>query len=294
MNPVLILSLPIPLRGLYALCLQLNQVGQIKDYFQRSDAIMKISIIVPCYNEVDNIQKLEQEFFSVAEGLIGACITEGMTIQKVEVVFVDDGSRDGTFDILKSAFKNRSRDQLELKFEKHEVNRGLGAAIRTGFQVATGDILITTDSDGTYKFSTIPALIASMKNGADVITASPYHPQGEVIGVPGYRIFLSRGSSLLYRVLLNWNIYTYTALFRGYRREVAERISFHADDYLAGTELLVKAMLKGYTVVEYPTVLHRRVFGVSKARLFRTILSHLRFQASLLLHQLRIRSLFSE
>jgi dolichol-phosphate mannosyltransferase len=82
-------------------------------------------------------------------------------------------------------------------------------------------------------------------------------------------------------------------LFRGYRRGVIEQISFHADDYLAGTELMVKAILKGFKVAEYPAALHRRVFGVSKARLIQTIISHLGFQANLLLHRLRIRSLFT-
>lgn len=254
---------------------------------------MKVSIIVPCFNEADNIQKLEQEFFPVVEGLVGARLLDKILIEDVEVVFVDDGSQDSTFTALQSAFAGRARKHLALKFEKHPVNRGLGAAIRTGFRASEGDLLVTTDSDGTYKFSTIPALISSMNNGADVITASPYHPQGEVVGVPAYRVFLSRGSSLLYRILLQWNIYTYTALFRGYRREVIEQIPFHADDYLAGTELMVKAMLKGYTVAEYPAVLHRRVFGISKARLLQTILSHLRFQAGLLLHRLHIRSLFA-
>jgi dolichol-phosphate mannosyltransferase len=253
---------------------------------------MKISIVVPCYNEVDNIQKLEQEFFPVVEGVINARLMDSLTIEEVEVVFVDDGSRDSTFNALKSAFESRTRNNLLLKFEKHEVNRGLGAAIRTGFRAATGDIVVTTDSDGTYKFSTIPSLIAAMETDVDIITASPYHPDGEVVGVPAYRIFLSRGSSLLYRILLKWNIYTYTALFRGYRREVVEQIPFFADDYLAGTELMVKAMLKGYTVAEYPAALHRRVFGVSKARLMQTILSHLRFQTGLLFHRLHIRSLF--
>jgi len=253
---------------------------------------MKLSIIVPCYNEADNIQKLEREFFPVAEGLIGAHLLDDAPIEDVEVVFVDDGSQDSTFEVLSSAFGSRVRKNFTVKFERHRVNRGLGAAIRTGFHASSGDILVTTDSDGTYKFSTIPALISSMRNGVDMITASPYHPQGEVVGVPGYRVFLSRGSSLLYRILLKWNIYTYTALFRGYRREVVDQIPFRANDYLAGTELMVKAMLKGYTVAEFPVALHRRVFGVSKARLLQTIFSHLRFQTDLLLHRLRVRSLF--
>lgn len=254
---------------------------------------MKISIIVPCYNEVDNIENLDREFFPVVEGLLGARLLDDKLVGEIETVFVDDGSSDKTSDVLRSAFTDRARKNFTLKFERHAVNCGLGAAIRTGFNASTGDIIVTTDSDGTYKFSTIPALIASMKNGVDIITASPYHPQGEVVGVPPFRIFLSRGSSLLYRILLKWDIYTYTALFRGYRRKVIEDISFRADDYLAGTELMVKAMLKGYTVVEFPAALHRRVFGVSKARLIQTIRSHLRFQTGLLLHRLHIRSLFS-
>jgi dolichol-phosphate mannosyltransferase len=168
------------------------------------------------------------------------------------------------------------------------MNRGLGAAMRTGFKVVSGDIVVTTDSDGTYHFSTIPDMLNYLKNDIAIVTASPYHPKGEVVGVPGYRIFLSRGSSLLYRLLLNWKIHTYTALYRAYRREVIDRIPFAADDYLAGTELMVKAMLRGYRVEEYPAALHRRMFGVSKAKLFRTIISHLQFQAKVILHRLRI------
>lgn len=153
---------------------------------------MKISIIVPCYNEVDNIENLDREFFPAVEGLLGARLLDDKAISDVEIIFVDDGSSDKTSDVLKSAFADRARKNFMLKFEKHEINRGLGAAIRTGFNASTGDIVVTTDSDGTYKFSTIPALIASMKNGVDIITASPYHPQGEVVGVPPFRIFLSR------------------------------------------------------------------------------------------------------
>lgn len=253
---------------------------------------MKLSIIVPCYNEADNIHKLQNEFFPVVESLIGKDLPDGEgSIERVQVVFVDDGSRDDTWDVLHRAFGRVANSRVEVVFQKHPVNRGLGAALRTGFMAADGDLLITTDSDGTYHFSTIPDLLARMTAGVDLVTASPYHPQGEVVGVPGYRIFLSRGSSLLYRLLLNWNIHTYTALFRAYRKKVIESVVFEADDYLAGTEIMVKAMLQGFKVVEYPAALHRRMFGVSKAKLARTILSHLRFQARLLLHRLGIQSM---
>ena len=254
---------------------------------------MKLSIIVPCYNEEDNIQKLQTEFFPTVDALIGSRLPEGEPITAVEVVFVDDGSKDNTLEALNSAFSSPANKAVTVKFEKHGVNRGLGAALRTGFGAATGDILLTTDSDGTYQFSTIPAMLGYLKKGIDIVTASPYHPKGEVVGVPPFRIFLSRGASLLYRVFLSWNIYTYTALFRVYRREVVDQIPFAADDFLGQTELMVKAMLKGYKVDEFPAALHRRMFGVSKAKLVRTIKSHLGFQMRLVLHRLHIRSMFA-
>ena len=254
---------------------------------------MKVSFVVPCYNEVDNIEKLKTEFFPTIEKLLGSHL-DSATIDSIEVVFVDDGSRDGTYEALKSSFGSYEHSSISIKFEKHQLNRGLGAAMRTGFGVVTGDVVVTTDSDGTYHFSTIPSLLELLNGKVAIVTASPYHPKGEVVGVPGYRIFLSRGSSLLYRILLDWKVHTYTALYRAYRREVIDQIPFAADDFLGGTELMVKAMLKDYQVAEYPAALHRRMFGVSKAKLVKTIKSHLKFQTRLVLHRLHIRSMFAE
>jgi len=229
----------------------------------------------------------------VIENLLGSHVDAGQ-INTIEVIFVDDGSRDNTYKALNEAFGSYSHSSVTIKFEKHDVNRGLGAAMRTGFDAVTGDIIVTTDSDGTYNFSTIPSLLEHLKGKVAIVTASPYHPGGEVVGVPRYRIFLSRGSSLLYRILLSWKVHTYTALYRAYRREVIDQISFAADDFLGGTELMVKAMLKGYQVDEFPAALHRRMFGVSKAKLLKTIMSHLNFQTRLVLHRLHLRSIFTD
>ena len=255
---------------------------------------MKVSVVIPCYNEEDNVEKLKAEFFPVIEKLLGSQLPDGGQITFVEVVFVDDGSQDNTFNAVKKAFDALNSPVMSVSFIKHDVNRGLGAALRTGFKAITGDIVVTTDCDGTYPFSTIPASLEYLKGDVAFVTASQYHPKGEIVNVPGYRIFLSRACSLLYRVLLNWQIRTYTSLFRVYRREVVDQISFDANGFLGGTELMVKAMLKGYRVDEFPTALHNRMFGVSKARLIQTITSHLVFQIQLLLHQFHIRSLFGE
>ncbi|MDW8068671.1 MAG: glycosyltransferase family 2 protein [Anaerolineae bacterium] len=244
---------------------------------------MDLSIVIPCYNEIENIAKMRAELLPV--------VAELARTHSLEVIFVDDGSTDGTWQALVETFGGYGGAQLAFRFERHPVNRGLGAAIRTGFAASSGKVIITTDSDGTYPFSEIPALLSCLTHGVDIVTASPYHPAGGIKGVPMYRLILSRGSSILYRLLVNWQIHTYTALFRAYRREVIERVSFQSNGFLAGTEILVKAMLMGYHVAEHPAVLYSRAFGTSKAKLIRTILAHLGFQARILLHRLHLASL---
>jgi dolichol-phosphate mannosyltransferase len=244
---------------------------------------MDLSIIIPCYNEVDNVPKIRTEFFPVAAELAKT--------HSLEVIFVDDGSTDGTWQALMDTFGNGNEPQIPIEFERHEVNRGLGAAIRTGLAAARGEMLVTTDSDGTYEFAEIPALLSHLTPDVDVVTASPYHPAGGVEGVPACRLILSQGSSTIYRLLVDWRVHTYTCLFRAYRRTMVEHVSFESNGFLAGTELLVKGMLMGYRVAEYPAVLHSRVFGTSKAKLVRTILAHLSFQARVLLHRLHLMPL---
>jgi dolichol-phosphate mannosyltransferase len=154
--------------------------------------------------------------------------------------------------------------------------------------------VVTTDCGGTYQFSEIPALLEQLTPDVDMVTASPYHPQGGVAAVPPYRLLLSRGSSLLYRLLVGWNVYTYTALFRAYRWMVLEHVPFESNGFLAGTELLVNGLLLGYRVAEYPTVRHSRAHGVSSAKIMRTILAHLRFQWRVLLHRLHVTPLVKD
>jgi len=251
--------------------------------------MMKLSIIVPCYNEVENVPKLHDELLPVVEELVQNGVKNTVEeIRSAEIIFVDDGSRDETFTRLHEVFNSHNKSIVVFKFLKHEINRGLGAAIRTGFSNAEGDILVSVDSDGTYKFSEIPALLNFLTPEVDIVTASPYHPMGGVIGVPAYRLVLSRGSSVVYRILVDWHVYTYTCLFRAYRSKVIKTIHFGSNDFLAGTEILVKAMLKGYRVAEFPSVLYKRMYGASKARIVQTIFSHLRFQGWVLLQRLRL------
>jgi dolichol-phosphate mannosyltransferase len=250
---------------------------------------MNISIITPCYNEAENVSKLRSELLPVVEALVlSGWENAEEKVNSAEIIFIDDGSRDETLEKLQEAFSDYKNPNVEFKYIKHETNLGLGAAIRTGFQNSSGEIVMTVDSDGTYKFSEIPVLLSLLTPGVDIVTASPYHPQGSVIGVPAYRLILSRGSSLIYRILVYWRIYTYTCLFRAYRRAVIKNISFKSNGFLAGTEILVKALLKGYRVAEFPAILTRRMYGVSKAKIAQTITSHLLFQCWVFVQRVRL------
>ena len=237
-----------------------------------------LTAVIPCYNEIENIPNLSASLFPVIEEL--------QCEQTVEVIFVDDGSTDGTYQALTDHFGHRS----DASILRHESNEGLGAAIRTGFAAARGEVIITTDSDATYRFSEIPALLDHLVPGVDLVTASPYQRGGAVENVPAYRLTLSHGASFLYRLLVDWRIATYTSLFRAYRRKVIEEVPFDSDDYLANAEILVNAMYKGYQVAEYPTVLHIRAYGTSKAHIIRTIKAHLCFLTKILLRRLRLTS----
>jgi dolichol-phosphate mannosyltransferase len=233
---------------------------------------MKISLVIPAYNESEGVAQTADAVRNLLNYL--------RKTHEVEVVFVNDGSKDNTAELLTNEFK----DDDQIRVVSHDGNKGLGAAIRTGFQNAKGEIIITTDFDGTYPLNTIPQLLSRMLvDKTDIITASPYHPNGHVEGVPRYRLLFSFGASLLYRLLVSWKIHTWTALYRAYRRKVVENVTFESNDFLAGTELLVKAMKAGYTVSEFPTTLHVRTFGQSSIKIARVTKLHLKFQWRLLI-----------
>jgi dolichol-phosphate mannosyltransferase len=257
---------------------------------------MNLSIIIPCYNEAQNIPFMRKQLLPVLASLdvrVPAQVAHTASVAStIEVILVDDGSTDETLAQLEALAAETSENAgsqspagvqcpLEVRVVRHRRNRGLGAAIRTGFERACGDIIVTTDSDGTYPFAEIPSLLTYMEPGVDIVAASPYHPAGGVAGVTPFRLLLSQGASLLYRILLDWHLHTYTAMFRAYRREVVAHVPSTADGFLMPAEFLANAILMGYNVVEYPTVLHVRRHGQSKARVARIVLAHLRFQARL-------------
>lgn len=235
---------------------------------------MKLSLVIPCYNESDSVAQMVEQLTAIRPELERR--------GPFEVVLVDDGSTDDTYAKLSAAFSGWDN----VRIVQHERNRGLGAGLRTGFASAKGEVIVVTDSDGTYPFTTIPGLLDKMTPDVDIVTSSAYHPKGGVEGVPPYRLLFSKSASLIYRVLVDFRIHTWTAMYRAYRREVVEHVPTTTEGYLVMAELLVSAILAGYRVAEYPAVLHVRRYGQSKAKVWSITRAHLRFQAGVLKRRL--------
>ena len=228
--------------------------------------MQRLSIVMPCCNEEEAIELLPGRLFPVLRRLAQH--------YEIELVMVDDGSTDETWPGLE---RLRRDAPWPVVLGRHTPNRGLGAAIRTGQELATGQIVITLDTDGTYPFAIIESLVAAVAAGADVATASPYHRDGGVAGVSRFRLLFSRGASLCYRALVDRRIATYTALVRAYRAEIlAASIADHPG-FLSVAMTLVEARRRGARVTEIPAVLAQRQVGTSKAKVARITRTHLAY-----------------
>ena len=150
-----------------------------------------LSILIPCYNEQEGLNRMATEQAPVLQEL--------QAIGATEVVFVDDGSADDTWQGL-GRLAATGLAGTPVQVVRHDRNRGLGAALRTGFAACRGQVIVTTDSDSTYRFDEIPRLLSLLEGDVAVVTASQYHPAGRIKNVPAHRLILSRGASILYRI----------------------------------------------------------------------------------------------
>jgi dolichol-phosphate mannosyltransferase len=237
-----------------------------------------VSIVIPCFNESEGIELLHSRISSVMEQL--------SQYRPVELILVDDGSTDDTYFQLQHYF---GQSAIVTRCDR---NRGLSAAIQVGAAQASGSIICTADSDCTYDPEQLIPMLELMQDDVDIVTASPYHPFGTVKNVPAWRLFLSKGLSRLYWLVLPCKLYTYTSMFRAYRREVFETVTIQDPGFLGLVEILVEALFQDYRITEYPATLQRRVYGQSKLRVARVIGDHLKYIVKLLPRRSLFRSAF--
>lgn len=230
--------------------------------------LIDLSVVIPCYNEEEGIPALSETV-----DRLGTLIAErGLSW---ELLLINDGSRDGTAEALQRHFGPK----VNARVLTHLKNRGVGAAMRTGFEAARGEIVTCYDADCAYPVEDLLRLYELVRAGADVATATPFIEGGSAEGIPLHRRVLSQGVSSLYRGVLGGpaaTIQTFSCAFRAYRRDILRSIAFESDGFPAASEILARLLLRGAKVAELPSVLSDRRFGASKMRKLETIGAHVR------------------
>jgi glycosyltransferase involved in cell wall biosynthesis len=211
---------------------------------QRTDERIKVSIVVPAYNEVENIAPLMEHFSNM--------FSESRL--KGEVILVDDGSTDKTF--LKA--KECQEKYNFLKVAVHKRNRGLTDALMTGFSKARGRIFVFWPADLQYLPEEIPRLIERIDDGYDVVC-------GWKRGSYGIKRFVSFVYNLLSRIVFGVKVHDLNSV-KAFRREIVEDVPWRRDWH---RYMVVMAADKGYKIGEVKVKLYPRLSGQSKFGFFR-------------------------
>jgi hypothetical protein len=231
----------------------------------------KATVVVPCFNEEDTLPYLDGTLKSLAAA-------HQSTLQ-LSYVFVDDGSRDRTWEVLNELFATRP----DCTLVRHRKNRGIAAATMTGIQAAKDDIVCGIDCDCSFDPHELVNMIPLLTDDVDMVQASPYHPLGGVTNVPAWRLALSKNLSRIYRLILRHKFASYTACFRVYRRSTIANVTLDDEGFLGIAEMFIRLDRTGARILEYPAILESRLLGVSKMKTLQVIRAHLRMLARLAL-----------
>ena len=217
------------------------------------------------FNEAENV---ESTLNRVEEALVSFNGT-------YEIIPVNDGSSDNTFEVLNKLAENNER----VRVVSYPKNIGRGMALRKGFKESSGEIIVSIDADLSYDPHYILDLLGALRDEQDIdfVLASPYMPGGSVENVPFSRFWISKLGNRILRFAMPNRIYTSTGIFRAYRRKVLDSLELEADGKEIHLEILSKALALGYRVKEIPAVLTSRKRGKSKFKFKKTATSHLVF-----------------
>ncbi len=224
--------------------------------------VTHVTVAVPVFNEAPNIAFLRATLTRLRARLADR--------YRISIVLVDDGSRDDTVARIREQFEGVE----DVTLVEHGVNRGIGAAMMTGIRAAPSELVCTIDCDCSYDPDILEQMIPLAKD-ADLVTASPYHPQGRTLNVPEWRLTLSRTLSRMYRRLVGAELHTFTSCCRVHRKSVFAPMELRHEDFLGVAEMLLTAGLAGRRVVEFPATLESRLFGQSKMQTAKVIRGHL-------------------
>lgn len=207
----------------------------------------QLSIVLPAYNEEDNIERQVEAVDAVCRDL---------RFDDWEILVVDDGSRDRTRAVCEALQERYPK----LKVLVHEVNRGYAQALRTGFTSATKPIVFYTDADNQFDVREIKNLLPAIDDYDLVCGFRIYRFD------PFSRLVLSWGYNLLVRLLFRIRVRDVDCAFKLFRREIFDRIHIESRKFFVDTEILAKASKLGLKMTEIGVRHYPRVAGESTVR----------------------------
>lgn len=211
---------------------------------------MKLSIVIPVYNEAATLDEIVRQVTAVDTGM------------ETELVLVDDCSRDGSADKLREL----QAAHPEWKVLFHEYNRGKGAALRSAFAAATGDVILIQDADLEYDPQDYPRLLGPILDGhADVVYGSRFIGGGPHRVVYFWHSLGNRFLTLVSNMMTDLNLTDMEVCYKLFRREVLESIGLHEDRFGFEVEVTAKiARGKRWRIYEVPIAYYGRSYAEGK------------------------------
>ncbi|CAG0959786.1 dolichol-phosphate mannosyltransferase [Anaerolineales bacterium] len=206
---------------------------------------MKLSVIIPVYNEVESIQVILKR---VREQNLAH-----------EIVVVDDGSKDGTRDVLKE-LDGKGGVRVIL----HEHNKGKGAAVRTGMAAALGDVLLIQDADLEYDPRDYPTLLKPIEEGiADVVYGSRFMGGARRVAM-FWHMVANQMLTFMTNILYNTILTDMETGYKVFRREVLNGMVLHANSFDFEPEFTAKILKRNFRIFEVPITFNPRDYTQGK------------------------------
>ncbi|MEM7477863.1 MAG: glycosyltransferase family 2 protein, partial [Planctomycetota bacterium] len=208
----------------------------------RQEVATDISFVIPVMNEEATLQELVQG------------IQQHVPVENTfEIIFIDDGSTDDSWDVIQALADLHPGVVLGIKFR---ANRGKAAGLQTGFDAAKGDIVFTMDADLQDDPSEIPNFLAKIKDGFDLISGWK-----QVRHDPWHKVLPSRVFNRMLSYFSGVRLHDHNCGFKCYRREVVKSVQLFGELHRMVPSL---AGIHGFRVSEIPVTHHARQFGKSK------------------------------